>query len=67
MLHAVSDCAIVVEHDVEAGGRNIKFVLFLRSVFLIRKAAGQKLKEVAATRMTHIWFGVVINVIGKIP
>ena len=28
MLLKVSDCAIVLEHDVDAGGRNIKFELF---------------------------------------
>jgi hypothetical protein len=47
MLLTVSDCAIVLEHDVDVGGRNIKFELFFtsRCVFWKRKAAGWKLKE----------------------
>ena len=31
MLQVVSACAIMLEHDVDAGGRSIKFELFLQS------------------------------------
>ena len=50
-------------------GKVVKFVLFFtrRCVFWKRKAAGWKLKESCATRMTRMWFGYGKNVTGKIP
>ena len=47
MLQPVSDCAMILGHNVDTEGRCIKFVLFFtsRCVFWKRKAAGWKLKE----------------------
>ena len=47
MLYSVSDCAMILGHNVDTEGRGIKFVLFFtsRCVFGKRKAAGWKLKE----------------------
>ena len=69
MLQPVSDCAMILGHNVDTEGRCIKFVLFFtsRCVFWKRKAAGWKLKESCATRMPRMWFGYGKNVIGKIP
>ena len=47
MLQPVSDCAMILGHNVDREGRCIKFVLFLQVdvFFWKRKAAGWKLKE----------------------